>query len=180
MNCRYIFLIMVLGLTACATPQPPDFTVRNITPVKNKQQAELRSITVVYDANAKTDVDMRLLARSNVDTASLWKEGLTDALNRSVVFQDDQELKVSLSVRIVEIDATNALATEMVVTALYELIDRATGKILFKENIKGSGAVPLSESGIAPTRVTRLFEMTVRDNIRNFISTLSEIKLVER
>ena len=180
MNCRYIFLIMVLGLTACATPQPPDFTVRNVTPVKNKQQAELRSITVVYDANAKTDIDMKFLARSNVDTASLWKEGLTDALNRTVVFQDDQELKVSLSVRIVEIDATDALGTEMVVTALHELIDRATGEILFKENIKGSGAVPISEAWVGTTRVRLLFEMAVRDNIKNFISTLSEIKLVER
>ena len=97
MNCRHaFFLIVSLGLASCATPQPPDFTIRDAIPVKNKQEAELRSITVVYNADAKTNVDMKYLGRSNVDTASLWKEALTDALNRTVVFQDDQKLKVSL------------------------------------------------------------------------------------
>ena len=174
------FLIVALGLAGCATPQPPDFTIRDAIPVKNKQEAELRSVTVVYDADAKINVDMTYLARSNVDTASLWKEGLTDALNRTVVFQDDQKLKVSLSVRIVEIEMNHWGGTGIVVTALYELIDRATGKVLFEENIAGSGALTVSDVFHGATRIRMMFEMAVRDNIKKFISTVSEINLSER
>ena len=177
MNCRYIFLMMVLGLTGCATPQPPDFTVRNVTPVKNKQQAELRSITVVYDANAKTNVAIGAFVPSNVDSASLWREALTDALNRSVAFQDDQKLKVSLSVRIMEIDAHEFLRTHLTITALYEVIDRATGKILFKEVVEGTG---INDELMNRGRPKLMFEAAVRENIRAFITALSEVQLVER
>jgi hypothetical protein len=182
MNCTHaFFLIVALGLAGCATPQPPDFTIRDAIPVKNKQEAELRSITVVYDADAKISVDMTYLARSNVDTASLWKEGLTDALNRTVVFQDDKKLKVSLSVRIAEIKWGEGLVKDdLIVIALYEVIDRATGKILFEENIKGNGSLSVSDVFLGEKRIRMMFEIAVRENIKSFINTVSEINLAER
>ena len=177
MNRKLLCLIMALGLAACTTPGPPDYAVRDVIPVKNKQEAELRSITVVYDPDAKTNMNMAALVPGNIDSTSVWREALTDALNRSVLFQDDQKLKVSLSVRIVEIWYRGGA---MVVTALHEIIDRATGKILFAEDITGSchlADVPSSEAWSAPRKG---YEMAIQDNIKQFISTVSEINLAER
>ena len=72
------------------------------------------------------------------------------------------------------------MGTEIVVTALYELIDRATGKILFEENIEGIGSLSVSDVFLGEKRVRMMYEIAVRENIKNFIGTLSEIKLVER
>ena len=74
----------------------------------------------------------------------------------------------------------NLMGTEIVVTALYELIDRATGKILFEENIEGIGSLSVSDVFLGDKRVRMMYEIAVRENIKNFIGTLSEIKLVER
>ena len=94
-----------------------------------------------------------------------------------MAFQDDQKLKVSLSVRIMEIDAHEFMRTHLTITALYEVIDRATGKILFKEVVEGTG---INDELMNRGRPKLMFEAAVRENIRAFITALSEVQLVER
>jgi hypothetical protein len=102
---------------------------------------------------------------------------LQDALNRSLIFKDNQDTKVNISVRIVEYDKiTNWSADKITkVAAIYEVIDRSNGALLFSEMIESSATITLDQGPRSGAiRGNKSQSRAVRKNIANFINRLQQ------
>lgn len=170
---RILFLascVCLIALSGCATIPPVDFTVQEVGMVKNRKNAQLLSMTVGFAPKAQQDK-----VEANATIPPLWKEGLQDAINRSLVFRDDATAKVNLSVRITKFDvpaAGAAMTTQ--VGAIYEIVDRANGDLLFSQKIESEGVVPWNYAFAGVTRAVESWNRAVRNNIADFIKKFEE------
>jgi len=138
--------------------------------VANRKNVELKSLTVGFAPKAQ-----QRNVEANATIPPLWKEALQDALNRSLIFRDEVPTKVNLSVRIVEFDVPSAgasMATK--VGAIYEVIDRANGDLLFSELVESEGIVPFDYAFMGEVRAVESWNRAVRNNIADFISRLEQ------
>ncbi|MEH6519281.1 MAG: hypothetical protein V7742_21600 [Halioglobus sp.] len=166
---RSIIVTSIIFLTsACTNIAPLDFTVQDVGPIENRKDAEVKSITVGFATQSQQkEVDY------NHEMPPIWKESLTDALNRSLAFRDDTELKVNVSVRIIEADAPSFGASmTTTVGAIYEIVDRETGDMLMAETITTEGAVPFDYALHGLVRAREAVNRAVRNNIAEFINRL--------
>jgi len=176
-NYKNIFgLIFVsLFLSSCVTIPPLDFSVQDVGMVDNRKNVELKSLTVGFAPQAQQRV-----METNSTLPPIWKSGLTDALNRSLIFQDDQSIKVNLSVRIVEVDAPDVgLDMETKVAAIYEVIDRGNGSMLYSELIESKGIVPMNYAFVGFVRARESVNRAIRNNIADFIHSLDQADLTK-
>lgn len=162
-------LLVAMLVTGCVTTPPLDFTVDTVDVAKIRKDAELKSLTVGYAPQSQQGV-----VQSNHLVPPLWKEALTDALNRSLAFQDDSPQKVNLSVRITSVDVPEfGIAMTTTTSALYEVIDREDGSVLFSEVIQSSATVPAGYAFAGVTRAAESVNRAVRANIENFMRRFS-------
>jgi hypothetical protein len=154
--------------TGCVSVPPLDFNVQDVGVVKNRKNVELKSLTVGFAPQAQQKV-----IEANATIPPIWKSGLTDAINRSLIFQDDQKIRVNLSVRIVEIDVPQ-WGSDMVtkVGAIYEIIDRGNGALLFADLIESEGVVPFNYAFLGVARAQESSNRAIRNNIADFINRL--------
>jgi predicted small lipoprotein YifL len=164
-----VLLITVILLGGCTSLPPLDFTVQDVGPIDNRKDAELRSLTVGFAPQAQHTGKVE----ANHEVPPIWKEALTDALNRSLAFRDDTKMKVNLSVRIVEADAP-AFGASMTtqVGAIYEIVDRKNGDLLFSELITTQGVVPFDYAFVGLVRARESINRSIRNNIAEFINRL--------
>ena len=170
---KYILVFGILCSVGCTTLPPADFTVQDVGVLENRKDAELKSITVGYGSH-----DQQGKVEGTHIVPPLWKEALTDALNRSLAFNDTGPVKVNLSVRIVEFDVPAAgFAMSTRVAAIYEIVDRASGDLLFAESISSEGVVPMDYAFVGVIRATESMNRAVRNNIADFINSLESADL---
>lgn len=167
MKIAKIFLLL-LFIQSCATIPPVDFTVQDVGMVSNRKDVELKSLTVGFAPKSQQKV-IELLP--GPDFASLWKEGLQDSINRSLIFKDDQDTKINLSVRITELTFFGLEPTTKT-SAIYEIIDRSNGDLLFAQEITSEGIVPISHAFLGNIRLLESVNRSVRNNIADFINIL--------
>jgi len=163
-----IAILNVIFLTGCTSIPPVDFTVQDVGIVDNRKNAELKSLTVGFAPQTQQNT-----VEVNSTIPPLWKESLTDALNRSLVFKDDMDRKVNLSVRITEFDVPSAGASMTTrVSAIYEIVDRNNGDLLFTQKISSEGVVPFDYAFLGAARAVESWNRAVRNNIADFINIL--------
>ncbi|HAE02252.1 MAG TPA: UDP-N-acetylglucosamine acyltransferase [Rhodospirillaceae bacterium] len=164
-------LILALTLvTGCTQIPPVDFMVQDVGPVSNRKDAELKSITVGFAPQ-----EQQKTVQADASIPPVWKEALTDAINRSLIFKDDQETKVNLSVRVVEFDVPEVGITMTTkVGAIYEVIDRSSGALLFSDLIESEGVVPGDYAFVGMVRAVESWNRGVRNNIAQFILRLED------
>lgn len=169
----FISIFSVFVLSGCTSVPPVDFTVQDVGMVDNRKNAELKSLTVGFAPQSQQSK-----VEANATIPPLWKESLQDALNRSLVFKDDMDTKVNLSVRITEFDipAGGASMTTRV-SAIYEIVDRSSGDLLFTQKISSEGVVPFDYAFVGMTRAVESWNRAVRNNIADFINTLDNSDL---
>jgi hypothetical protein len=171
---KLTLLLSVLVLTAgCVSVPPVDFNVQEVGMVENRKNAELKSLTVGFAPQAQQKE-----VNADASIPPVWKRALTDSLNRSLIFQDDQKVKVNLSVRIVEFDIPGAggeMRTK--VGAIYEIIDRGNGALLFSDLIESEGIVPFDYAFLGVARSVESWNRAVRNNIADFINRLDQADL---
>ena len=171
---RFAFLLtMLMLLVGCNSIPPVDFTVQEVGMVAGRKNAELMSLTVGF---APQSQQRRVEADATIPP--LWRESLQDAINRSLIFIDDADRKINLSVRITEFDVP-AIGVSMTtrVSAIYEIIDRSNGDLLFANEIRSEGVVPMEYSLLGATRAVESWNRAVRNNIADFINLLQESSL---
>ena len=123
-------------------------------------------ITDFSDSDNKLIESKPLLGKKIYDQ---FKEALQDAIDRSLVFSDDAEMKVNLSARIITCDLPAAgIAMVTTVATKYEITDRSSGDVIFSEIVSTNGVV---EFGFSPIGVVRMQESTNRA-FRNNIGSL--------
>tara|TARA_R110002167_G_scaffold81010_2_gene222097 strand:- start:258 stop:812 length:555 start_codon:yes stop_codon:yes gene_type:complete len=162
----------IILLAGCLSTPPVDFTVQDVGMVSNRLDVELISLTVGYAPQSQ-----QRKVRADASIPPLWKESLQDAINRSLVFTDDASKKVNLSVRITEFVVPISLETTTKVSAIYEIVDRSNGDLLFAQEVSSEGVVPLGYSLVGVTRLVESWNRAVRNNISDFIIQLSEANI---
>lgn len=133
---KYMLMSVVVLLAGCTSVPPIDFTVESVGMVSSRKNVELVSLTVGFAPQSqqkKVDTYGLGLAMAS-QVPSTWKESLQDAINRSLIFIDDADKKINLSVRITEYDLPAAgLAMKTTASAIYEIVDvDGTGKCRVK------------------------------------------------
>lgn len=166
----------VFPLIACGAQLPPlNFSPPNVGPTQTKLGAEVKSITVTV---ARPDEATGKLA-VGVETATpIWKTALEEALTKMAIFQDDSPKKVSLAVKILKVDIPEYGASFTTGTAArYELIDRATGSIIFTTDVSSEGYVPGDYAFMGVIRSRESVNRSVQNNIIQFLQQLETVNL---
>ena len=168
---------MFVLLAGCTSVPPIDFTVESVGMVSSRKNVELASLTVGFAPQSQQkQVDSYYLGPGTVP--SIWKEGLQDALNRSLIFIDDADKKINLSVRITEYDMPAAgLTMKTTASAIYEIVDRKNGDLLFTQEISTEGIVPMDYALYGVARGIESANRAVRNNIAEFINILEQSDL---
>lgn len=172
---RFALLIVALAaLGGCATNPPMNFSVPNVGVSQTKLDAELRSLTVSLARPDEKKGDMPAWAEAQVP--SLWQTALMDALNHMTIFRDDASRKVNLSVKVLALDVPSMGASFTTKTiARYEMIDRATGDIIYTQDIASSGTVPMGYAFVGVVRARESVNRAVQNNITQFLQALETV-----
>ena len=176
---KYTFIFVFALFAGCTTAPPLDFTVESVGMVSSRKNVELVSLTVGFAPKSQQKkINTYALGRVMANQVpSSWKEALQDAINRSLIFIDDADKKINLSVRITEFTFTGIATVTATVTAIYEIVDRKNGDLLFAQEISAQGVVPVDFSFYGDARLAEAYNRAVRNNIAEFISTLEQLDL---
>ena len=165
-----VLVSFVFIIASCSTIPPMDFMVEEVGVVNNRKDAELKSLTVGFAPQSQ-----QRKMEGNETVPPIWKEALQDALARSLIFKDDAVMKVNISVRIVELDAPGAgVDMKAKVAAIYEIVDRSNGDLVFAQEISSEGIVPFSYDFLGAVRAQEAANRSVRNNIAEFINQLEQ------
>ena len=164
-------LSILLFLASCTTVPPLDFIVEDVGIIDNRKDADLLSITTGYAPKSK----QKKMECNNYEVPRIFKEGLQDAINRSLAFKDGAETKVNLSVRIITCDLPAfGAAMKSTFGAIYEIVDRENGDLIFSEILISEGVVPANYAFAGAVRAQESVNRAVRNNIADFINTLND------
>ena len=168
--------LLALLLTGCAANPPMNFSVPNVGVTQHKLDAELKSLTVTLARPAEKKGDMPVWAESEVPT--LWQTALVEAINRMTIFKDDNPRKLNLSVKVLAIDMPGmGISFTTKTIARYELIDRATGDIVYSQDIAASGTVPGNYAFAGYVRARESVNRAVQNNISSFLQALETVNV---
>lgn len=167
-------ILIALGLVGCASNPPLNFSVPNVGVSQQKVDADMRSLTVTL---ARPDeAKGKIPAGAQHEVPQMWENALTEALNRMAVFKDNSPRKVSLSVKILELDipAFGASMTTST-TARYEIIDRESGSIVYTQDVSADGVVPAGYAFVGLVRARESINRSVQNNIAQFLQALETV-----
>lgn len=165
-------------MAGCASNPPLNFSVPNVGVTQNKIDADMRSLTVSL---ARPDEARgKIPAAAQHEIPQMWESALTEALNRMAIFSDSSPRKVSLSVKVLELDVP-AFGASMTTTtgARYELIDRDTGAIIYTQDISADGVVPASYAFAGVIRARESINRSVQNNIAQFLQALETVDVTK-
>ena len=173
---RSAVLLFVLLLGACTQGVPPlNFSVPNVQASARKVPAEVKSITV---ALARAQEQETIFQPGQETLTPIWKTALEEALNNSAIFQDDASTKVSVAVKILKIDVPALGVTFPVTTAaLYQVVNRQTGAVLYSERIETVGTVPSDFAFLGLARARESVNRSVQANIARFVERVPSIQV---
>ena len=170
---KYILMLSIFFLASCQSMPPIDFTVQDVGLVSIRKNVELMSLTVGFAPQTQ-----QKKVEAGHAIPPLWKESLQDAINRSLIFTDDADKLINLSVRITEFDVPSAgFSMTTKVSAIYEIVDRSNGDLLFAQEISSEGVVPMDYAFNGATRMVESWNRAVRNNIADFINILGQADL---
>lgn len=107
---------------------------------------------------------------------TLWKESLQESLDRMAIFKDESKNKISIQVKILGFDIP-VFGIEMHSKAIarYEIIDRATGGLVYTQDISADGIVPASHAFLGVTRARESINRAAQNNIKQFLQALETV-----
>lgn len=165
-NLIYASLVVLL-ISACNTIPPLDMTLTSIPDVDQKE-LELKSVTVGYVAKTRG-----ITLDTNHLVPPAWETALEDSINRSLIFGDDKDRNITISVRINHFDLPAAgFAMTSSCGAVYEIMDRSDGNIIFTTDIRTSGTTPVDYAFAGVIRMQESMNRCVRNNIGTFLNKL--------
>lgn len=92
------------------------------------------------------------------------------------VFKDEAKRKTNVPVEASGIDVPSFGASfETTVTARYEIIDRASGSIIYTQEFSSTGLVPASYAFMGMVRARESVNRAVQNNIAMFLQTLETV-----
>ena len=161
--------------SGCTSLPPLNFSVPDVGVSNKKVDAEVRSVTVTLARPDEKKGDMPLGIE---EITKFWKESLQEALDRMAIFKDDSKNKVSIQVKILAFDLPSfGLEWTSKSIARYEIIDRATGSIIYTQEIASTGVVPVSHAFMGAVRSRESVNRAAQNNIKQFLQAIETIDI---
>lgn len=178
MRRKIVALCLVLLLGACAQQIPPmNFSVPNVGPVGKKIDAEVKAITVTV---ARPDEKTGNINPGVDAVLPLWKEALQDAFDHMAIFRDDSSRKISIAVKVLKLDTpTFGIAMTTSTSARYEMIDRATGGLIYTQDFNSEATVPGDYAFLGIARARESINRAVQNNISQFLQALEAVDVTK-
>ncbi|MCW2245742.1 hypothetical protein M2352_001333 [Azospirillum fermentarium] len=172
----FLAAAIAISLSACGPQIPPiNFSPPNVGPTQTKLNAEVKSITVTV---ARPEEATGPLVFGIEAATPLWKTAVEEALNKMAIFRDDAPQKVSLSVKVLKLDTPDfGMNFTTTSAARYEIIDRATGSIIFTTDVNSDGVVPVDYAFVGAVRARESINRSVQNNILQFLQQLQTVNL---
>lgn len=162
-------------LTGCQTPPPLNFSVPNVGKSNKRIDAEVKSMTVTL---ARADEVTGKMPSNMNGVAQTWQVAIIEAINKMVIFTDDAKKRLNLSVKVMSLDIPGAgFSVTTNTTAVYELMDRASGDVIYSRSISSQGAVPADFAFDFRARRIESVNRTVQNNITMFLQDLETIDI---
>jgi outer membrane murein-binding lipoprotein Lpp len=157
--------LAALGLSACVSVPPLDFTVSEVTPVAQPLNAKLEAVSV----DLAPGVARKAVGADNT-LFPLWKESLNSAVNQAKLFDVGAERKAKVVVQVNSVKPP-LFGIEMVTqsSAKYDIVDAETGLVLFSQVIESKGSVPGDYAFVGVVRMQESVNRAVRNSISSFI-----------
>lgn len=170
-------ILFAIALTGCAAPPPLNFSVPDVGVSRSKIDAEVKAITVTL---ARPDEAKGSMPMGIEGISSFWKESLQESIDRMAIFKDGAANKLSIQVKILafEIPSFGASMTSKSI-ARYELIDRATGAIVYTQDIAAEGVVPATHAFAGVTRARESINRAAQNNIKLFLQALETVDMTK-
>lgn len=174
---KVLAVIFALALTGCAAPPPLNFSVPDVGVSKSKIDAEVKAVTVTL---ARPDEVKGSMPTGIEGIASFWKESLQESIDRMAIFKDGSSNKLSIQVKILafEIPSFGASMNSKAI-ARYELIDRASGAIVYTQDITADGTVPFNHAFMGVTRARESINRAAQNNIKLFLQALETVDMTK-
>ncbi|MEB2870329.1 UDP-N-acetylglucosamine acyltransferase [Pseudomonas rhizosphaerae] len=171
MSFRVLLAVLLATLlTGCVSAPPLNFSVQGVEPSKRKLDADLRAVSVSYAVPSEQTGNV---PSDGEGVPLLWERALSEAVNKSSVFDDESAKKVNLFVKIRELDPPAGGFTMVTDTsASYLLVNRKTGETILEETITTQGSVPPGYAFVGVVRAKESINRAVQNNIREFLSRL--------
>lgn len=160
-----------LALSGCSVP-PLNFTPAAVPESPKRQNAALVSTTVTV-ASPEEAVGKLNTAGVEADVASLWESTLEDSLLRMAIFQDNSPNKLSLVVKVLEMDL-RGLGSSARTTASYEFLDRNTGDVVYDTTITTNEG---ASDYVGVSRVRKSANRSIQANIEEFLRQIAEAEI---
>jgi hypothetical protein len=173
--------LLALTVSGCAIQTPTlNFTPEDILPTGGKINAELKTINVSVAKDDERLGDTQVGFGGNSYEQSFrqsLKEALEESIAKSAVFNDLSTNKLSLTAKVMKFQTSPVginFDTDLIIR--YQLLDRATGKLMFTRDIASTGRVPGDYAFMGSTRHAEARNVAVRENIKQFIGSLGEFQ----
>lgn len=179
---KLVFLaIVTFVVTGCATQAPTlDFVPRDVLPTGKKIDYELKSISVSVAKEDERLGETQVGLFGNQYESSFrqsFKDSLEEAIAKAAIFNDLSNKKLSLSAKVMQFETPGfSVGFDTTFVVRYQLLDRATGKLVFTRDIRSAGTVPFDHAFMGAIRFTEARNRAVRSNIEQFIASLGEFK----
>lgn len=164
-------LIFGMALNGCSVPAL-NFTPAALPDNAARLNAALVSTNVTV-ASAEEATGKLNTAGAEADIAALWKSTLDDALIRMAIFRDDSPKKLSLIVKILELDL-RSLGYNARTTARYQLVDRNTGEVVYSTEIQTEEG---ASDYVGVSRARKSANRSVQANIEEFLNQIAVAEL---
>ena len=167
--------VATLLLAGCEGYQPPNYTPKVAPQLGAQTDAELGSIIVSVAQPSERKGAIHFAPSYAKTFSDAWRAGLKDAISHAMVFSPHSLRRIDLRVSVLEFDQPNtAISFHTKATALYEIEDRETGAILFREEIASEGVAPWSFALSAEVRSEESGNRAVQNNILSFLGALGQ------
>lgn len=171
---KFNIFALILCLVACAKPIKPIVLEPSDIKRSDKTHAyEVKFVNVSYAANAKIDNNAILLPYFRL----LWKDAVQSALDKSRVFSDDNNRKVTVRVIIDKFWLSmepGGPKNNMEAEVRYEVVLRPGDTILYAKTIKSDNG----GSYKTIQTLTETWNKVIQTNIHKFVDDLSKSSLI--
>ena len=184
---KALIVVALLLLAGCAPQVPPlNFSVPNVGPMDHKIDAEVKSLIVSIGRPDEQlgDIDSGIIETSGFGVGTgnvitdVWKNSLAECLDKTLVFNDFSEEKVSIHVKILKLDMPSMGASFTTkAAALYEITNRRNGDLIFTQVVSSEGTCPAGYAFAGAIRARESVNRAVQNNIALFMQQLETLDI---
>ena len=177
----FFLAALAMVMAGCATQAPTlDFVPRDVLPIGKKIDSELKTISVsVAKEDERLGETQVGLFGNQYETSfrQSFKDSLEEVIGKAAIFNDLSNRKLGLSAKVMQFETPGfSVGFDTTFIVRYQLLDRATGNLVFTRDIRTNGSVPFDHAFLGAIRYTEARNRAVRSNIEQFVASLAEFK----